>query len=144
MAKGTLYTIGSSDRTEVSFIELLVANGITLLVDVRSKNGSRVLHFDQSRFKNLSRMLARADIDYDDSLHLSRGGLHDGKMTVGNFRRYTSTSACRSALNELKTRVDSHPGNAVILCCERDPKQSHRKVIGDILQLEGWQITHLV
>jgi uncharacterized protein (DUF488 family) len=144
MTERTLYTVGSSDRSEEQFIDLLRGNSVTTLLDVRSKNGSRVLHFDESRFKNLSRMLARHGLGYDLSLHIALGGLQDGKMTVGNFRRYSRTPEFRSALDELKTKVAANAGSTVILCCERDPKQCHRKVIGDVLESEGWRIVHLV
>lgn len=143
MTNRVLYTIGSSDRSEEEFVDLLKEHDITLLVDVRSKNGSRVLHFDESRFSNLSAMLERHRITYDDSLHTELGGLQGGKMTLGNFRRYTQTPAFSEALSRLKERAQQN-GHTVILCCERDPKQCHRRIIGDCLKEDGWQVVHLV
>ncbi len=138
-----LYTIGSSNRSEEEFIGILKRYGITLLIDVRSKRGSRVLHFDETRFGNLSLMLKRHGIDYDGKLHKSLGGFQYGKMTLGNFRRYTLTSLFAQALEQLKSRVQEASGHAVILCCEREPRVCHRKIIGEIMKADGWQVVSL-
>jgi len=139
-----IFTIGSSDRSKEEFINILKKSGISLLVDVRSKTGSRTLHFDESRFNNLSKMLRENGIGYDASLHKELGGFQNGKTTIGNFRRYTQSSPSFSAaLDSLKEKVRNNDGNVVILCCERDPKQCHRKVIGDILEADGWLAFHL-
>ena len=45
-----LFTIGSSHRPDAEFIDLLEGHQITLLVDVRTRNGSRMHHFDEARF----------------------------------------------------------------------------------------------
>lgn len=139
-----LFSVGSSNRHADEFVALLREHGITRLFDVRSKRGSRTPHFDEARFGNLSRLLGDAGIAYDAELHAALGGLQDGQMTIANFRRYTATPAFRAALDELKRRVAEHPGGAVILCCERDPKACHRKVIADVLAREGWRIVHLL
>lgn len=139
-----IFTIGSSDRPKEEFINILKKSGINLLVDVRSKTGSRTLHFDESRFHNLSKMLRENSIEYDASLHKELGGFQNGKTTIGNFRCYTQSSSLFSAaLDILKEKVKNNDGNVVILCCERDPKQCHRKVIGDILKTDGWLAFHL-
>ena len=141
--QGCLFTIGSSYRSEEEFINLLKENEITLLIDVRSKNGSRVLHFDEARFGNLSRMLMLKGIAYDISLHQTLGGLQNGSMSLGNFRNYTRALAFRDALAALKDKIQANEGNTAILCSERDPKQCHRKIIGDELEREGWHVMHL-
>ena len=69
MPAPVLYTLGTSHRSPTEFIDLLQAHGVTLVVDVRSRNGSRVLHFDEARFRNLSRLLRANGIRYDASLH---------------------------------------------------------------------------
>ena len=112
-----IFTIGSSDRPKEEFINILKKSGISLLVDVRSKTGSRTLHFDESRFNNLSKMLRENGIGYDASLHKELGGFQNGKTTIGNFRRYTQSSPSFSAaLDSLKEKVRNNDGNVVILC----------------------------
>lgn len=141
--KNRLYSIGSSTRSEEEFIDLLRNRGITLVIDVRSMNYSKIPHFNESRFGNLSRMLAKHSILYDSSLHKELGGLQYGKMSVSNFRRYSQTKNFRDALDRLKEIVNRHLGEAVILCAERDPQKCHRKVVGDVLESEGWEVIHI-
>lgn len=144
--RSRIFTIGSSNRSVVEFIEMLRSNGVRRLIDVRSKTGSRTLHFDERRFGNLSRILADAGIEYDSSLHLKLGGQQNGqeKMTLKNFRAYTHTLGFAEALEDLIVIATLTEGNSAIMCCERDPRQCHRKVIADELeQRHGWEIIHL-
>jgi len=138
-----LYTLGTSNRDPTEFIDLLRSNKITSVIDVRSKNGSRVPHFDESRFHRLSRLLEDRGIAYDASLHETLGGLHNGKMTLGNFRTFQKTPQYQAAIQELKLKVSQATGSTVIICCERDVDKCHRKFIGDTLKAEGWTIVHL-
>jgi uncharacterized protein (DUF488 family) len=62
---------GYPHRPDAEFIDLLEGHQITLLVDVRTRNGSRVHHFDEARFGNLSRLLNKHGISYDDCLRLA-------------------------------------------------------------------------
>lgn len=139
----TLFTIGSSRREKEEFVDLLRQRDITLLIDVRSKNGSRVLHFDQSRFRNLSTWLSQVGITYDASLHTALGGLQNGKMTLAHFRDYMGTEPFHEALARLELIILDHPGHAVILCSEKDPNQCHRRLIGDALAIRGWHVVHI-
>jgi uncharacterized protein (DUF488 family) len=138
-----IFTIGTSDRSQVDFLDILSRHEISLVVDVRSKNGSRVLHFDESRFKNLSKMLMNNSITYDQSLHLSLGGLQGGKMTLGNFFEYAKTPEFKKALSLLKEKILKNCQGTVILCCERDPKQCHRRIIASALKIGGYEVIHL-
>lgn len=143
MPTPTLYTLGTSDRSPPEFIDLLKSHGITLVMDVRSRNGSRVLHFDESRFHNLSRLLKENGIRYDASLHKVLGGMQNGKMTLGNFRLYQETEKYHSAVSLLKEITLSNNGGVCIICCERNVKSCHRRLIGDTLESEGWIVKHL-
>lgn len=143
MSKPKFYTLGTSNREPPEFIQLLKKHDITLVIDVRSKNGSRVLHFDESRYRNLSAMLRQNGIAYNASLHQKLGGLQNGKMTLGNFREYTKTEEYFEAIEELKFLIGSNKENSVIICCERDVKNCHRKLIAETLAKEGFSIVHL-
>ena len=124
---------------------MLDEHNITLVVDVRSKTGSRVSHFDEARFGRLSALLRGHGIAYDDRLHLTLGGLQHGKMTLGNFRAYTLTLAYLAAIDDLAALVDANrTGNTAILCCERDPRACHRSAIAETFARRRWRITHIV
>lgn len=143
MTRAVLYTLGTSNRSPTEFINLLKEYNITLVVDVRSKNGSRVLHFDESRYRNLSTLLRQNGIRYDASLHEVLGGLQNGKMTLGNFREYQQSDEYDEGIENLKYLIGSNKGGTVIICCERDVKSCHRKLIGDSFEREGIQTVHL-
>jgi len=139
-----LFTIGSSNRSADEFVELLKKYKITRLLDIRSKTGSRTLHFDEKRYGNLSTLLKKHGIAYDDSLHIVLGGLQEGKMTVSNFRRYAKSASFKKGLSTLTEIVHENDGRVVIMCCERDPKQCHRSIVAEALDQEGWLTHHLV
>lgn len=140
----TLYTIGSSDRSEEDFIGMLASRGITRAIDVRPTTGSRILQFDECRFGNLSAMLTRQGIAYDSTLQLDLSGCRIGRPTLGAFRRYTATDDFEAGLISLRITLRTNmTGNTAILCCERSHKQCHRRIIGEVIERFGWTVAHL-
>lgn len=140
----TLYTIGSSDRSEEDFIGMLASRGITRAIDVRPTTGSRILQFDECRFGNLSAMLTRHGVAYDSTLQLDLSGCRLGRPTLGAFRRYTATDDFEAGLMSLRITVRANTtGNTAILCCERSHKQCHRRIIGEVIERSGWTVVHL-
>lgn len=144
MGDHVLYTIGSSNRSEDEFITMLTQRGITRVVDVRVTTGSRTLHFDECRFGNLSVMLTRHGIVYDDSLQMDLSGCRLGRVTMSAYRRYTGTDDFDAGLMSLRITVRANTtGHTAIMCCERDPKQCHRRIIGEVVTRTGWTVIHL-
>ncbi|WP_162625639.1 DUF488 family protein [Mycolicibacterium llatzerense] len=140
----TLYTIGSSNRSENEFIAMLTGHGITEVIDVRPTTGSRTLHFDECRFGNLSAMLTRHGIVYDSTLQLDLSGCRLGRPTLGAFRRYTATDDFDAGLMSLRITVRANTtGSTAIMCYERSHKQCHRRIIGDAIERSGWTVVHL-
>ena len=64
-------------------------------------------------------------------------------MTLTNFREYQKSDAYFEAINDLKYVAGSNDGRTVILCCERDVRACHRRLIGDSLASRGWTMIHL-
>lgn len=141
----TLFTIGTSNRSWEEFVSMLKQHNIVQVVDLRSKNGSRVPHFDERRFHSLSRNLPQVGIHYEESLHEILGGMQslDGTMRIKDFRKYLQSPYGQVALQQLVRTIRNVDGNTVIMCCERDHRQCHRRVVADSLALEGWEIIHL-
>lgn len=139
-----LFTAGTSNRTEEDVGELFADNRITRLVDIRSMRGSRTPLWDETRYGNVTKLCQKLGITYDPSLHVILGGLQNGRMTIKNFRQYAQTPTYASGIRLLKHVVlTENGGNAIIMCCERDYKQCHRRVIAETLRAEGWEVIHL-
>jgi hypothetical protein len=102
-------------------------------IDVRSKTGSRNLHFDEKRFRNLSKMCAEAGVKYNYDLHTVLGGFQNGKTKIGNFREYTRSGIFQSGLVQLEKIVKDNEGQSVNMCCERDYKACHRRIIFELM-----------
>jgi uncharacterized protein (DUF488 family) len=138
-----IYTIGTSDRSKSEFVSMLQQHGIKVIYDIRSKTGSRTLHFDEVRFKNFSKMTEEVGVEYKQNFHISLGGLQNGKMTIGNYRRYAETDEFQEALSRLEKEIDDADGNVALVCCERNWKTCHRMIVAERLRRKGWDITHL-
>lgn len=110
-----IYNIGYQGRTKQEFIELLEAEGITLLIDLREKPFSHFPGFNQ---RQLSQALHAAGIDYR-----SMGNL------LGGFtcKRGAWQKGCEH-LAEL-----SKENTIVMMCMEADYRKCHRKEVAEML-----------
>lgn len=148
MAK-TLWTIGHSNHPLDRFLELLAANSIQLIADVRRFPASRKHpHFNGDA---LAASLAAEGIGYRHFPDL--GGrrserLPDSPNTawrVEAFNAYADhlqSAEAQAALTELR-RIAGQQSVAV-LCAEGLPWQCHRRIIADALLAEGWSVLDIM
>jgi uncharacterized protein (DUF488 family) len=147
-AKLTVLTIGHSTRTIEEFLSILKAQGVQLLVDVRSIPKSR--RVPQFNSDALAASLAGAGIDY---VHLkSLGGRRHAKkdsINVGwrnaSFRGY----ADYMATDEFRTGVEAlmqlaTAKRSAIMCAEAVPWRCHRSLIGDALLVRGVNVQDIM
>ncbi len=145
----TLYTLGHSNRSFGELIELLLANRIEFLVDVRAYPGSR-RHPEFSR-DALHDTLESADIQYHWAGR-QLGGLRkpiqasphialpeDG---MRGYADHMDTEAFKLAATQLIKLAAR--GALAILCAERLPEHCHRALIADYLTLQGIDVVHLI
>jgi len=122
-----LYTIGHSNLDTESFIKLLHARNIQVVVDVRSAPYSRyVPHFNR---REIEAALTRAGLKY-----LFMGDVIGGKPT-GNeyldengrvmYDRLAAGKTFQSGLDRLIKGMDSG-WSIVLMCAELDPFKCHR------------------
>ncbi|MDQ7842609.1 MAG: DUF488 domain-containing protein [Armatimonadota bacterium] len=141
-------TVGHSTRTLDAFLELLRAQGVTCLVDVRVAPGSRRHpHFAREA---LARALEASGIRY---LHIKDlGGWrrprpdspHIGWRSEG-FRGYADhmeTPAFGRALDEVIALAASE--TVALMCAEAAPWRCHRQLIADALVARGVEVMHLL
>ena len=144
----TIWTIGHSTRTSDEFIQLLKANAIAAVADVRRFPGSRRLpHFNQEPF---AEALAKCGIEYAHFPEL--GGRRRARADSPNtawrneaFRGYADymmTEEFRAGIGRLLKFARTRP--TVIMCAEALWWQCHRGLISDYLKVRGWKILHIM
>ncbi len=141
-------TIGHSNRPVAELIELLKANGVELLADVRTVPRSR--HNPQFNQETLPETLAQAEIDY---VHLPElGGLRRPRPDSTNtgwknasfrgYADYMQTAEFEAGLEKL-VGLDGER-RVAIMCAEAVPWRCHRSLISDALTVRGVGVVHIM
>jgi len=134
-------TIGHSTRSIESFIEMLRANGVKRVVDVRTIPRSRTN--PQFNRETLKQSLAEAGIEYSHVAEL--GGLrHARKDSINtgwrnaSFRGYADYMQTPEFDAAIQALIEAAKGEQVaIMCAEAVPWRCHRSLIGDALTVRG-------
>jgi uncharacterized protein (DUF488 family) len=143
-----MMTIGHSNRPLDELIGMLQANGVNLLVDVRTVPKSR--YNPQFNTESLPAPLRQAGIEY---LHMpGLGGLrHARKDSINtgwrndSFRGYADymqTPEFDAALGELLQASDGR--EAAVMCAEAVPWRCHRSMIADALTARRVAVEHIM
>jgi uncharacterized protein (DUF488 family) len=128
-----IYSIGTSNRTLLEFLHVLVEHGIKTVVDVRRFPTSKFEHF---KGENLESSLKEEKIIYrylGDEL---------GGFRKEGFEAYLLTEKCMDGLEKLEGIALKNP--CVILCAERLPWRCHRRFIGNYFREKGWEVVHII
>ena len=144
----TVFTIGHSIRTWDDFLEILRAQGIKRVVDVRSIPRSR--RNPQFNREILSKKLRSVRIGY---VHLHQlGGLRRARRDSLNmgwhntsfrgFADYMQTAEFEAALQRLIQLSKQKP--SAIMCAEAVPWRCHRSLIGDALTARGIRVEDIM
>jgi len=145
-----IHTIGHSNRSLGTFLELLRPSGVRWLADVRAIPQSRFN--PQFNRQALAAALAEAGMGYR---HLpALGGRRQGHYGVapalnahwgeGAFHAYADYAlgaAFASGLDEV--RQLARAGGCVMMCAEADWRQCHRQIVADHLLHLGETVAHL-
>ena len=143
-----IFTIGHSTRPIEEFLRLLQANGVELLIDIRSVPMSR--RNPQFNGEMLAGSLARAGIGY---LHLAQlGGLRhpqadspNGAWRNDSFRGYADymqTSEFAAAIRKLIELGNEK--QTAIMCAEAVPWRCHRSLVADALTARGIVVEDII
>ncbi len=131
---GRVFTVGTSNRSEAMFLELLKTFGIEQLVDVRRFPTSQ--RFPQFRREALSGACGKAGVHY-----VWLGDLLGGYRT-GGYEAYLCTPAFAQGLARLEELAARRV--TAFCCSERLPWRCHRRFIARALQARGWQVIHII
>lgn len=147
--RAPIWTIGHSTRSIEDFIAALRANGIKLLIDVRSLPGSK--RNPQFNKEALSDSLGKAGIRYEHFPEL--GGLRKPKKDSRNtawrnasfrgYADYMETEEFRKGVDRLVDLAEK-VGPAAIMCAEAVWWRCHRALISDFLKAHGAEVIHIV
>jgi uncharacterized protein (DUF488 family) len=145
----TLFTIGHSNRSLDSLLDLLHHYGIQQLIDVRSNPNSR--NFSTFNSRSLAPTLEEEGIAYAWLGH-ELGGIRRSKaqsphqaLATDGFRAYAdhmSSTLFQDGIKRLKSIASQTP--TTIMCSEREACQCHRSLIADYLLINNWHIIHLL
>ena len=144
----TIWTIGHSTRPIADFIELLRANGIAVVADVRRFPGSR--RYPQYNEDALRTELAAEGIDYAwlPSLGGRRSPVPDSPNTAWRnaaFRGYADHIPTEEFADGLFDLLMIAEGAATaIMCSEAVWWRCHRSLISDVLRSIGVSVIHIV
>ena len=144
---GTIYTVGHSTRTTRELLELLRAQGVEQVVDVRTIPRSR--HNPQFNRLALSRSLHAAKLRYrhlkalGGLRHARAGSINRGwrNASFRGFADYMQTDDFAAGLARLLQISKRHP--TAIMCAEAVPWRCHRSLIADALTVAGWRVLHI-
>ena len=136
-----MLTVGHSTRPIETFIELLVAHGVTQLIDVRTVPRSR--HNPQFNEDALPAPLAAANIGYAHASGL--GGFRQTSADSPNagwrnlsFRGYADYMQTSDFAANLASVIElARTDRIALMCGEAVPWRCHRSLIADALLVHG-------
>lgn len=146
--KGTLWTIGHSNRPWAEFESMLAEAGIEQLVDVRRFAGSR--RNPQFSRDTLPPALAAADIRYWPlpALGGRRKAAPDSPNTawrVDAFRAYADHLASAEYIDAREALMAAACSERTcVMCAEAVWWRCHRRLIADDFVARGWTVLHLL
>lgn len=143
-----IFNIGHSTRPIDEFIELLRANGVKQLIDIRTIPKSR--RNPQFHSDALAESLRTAGIRY---MHMKElGGLrharHDSvnmgwrNASFRGYADYMQTPEFEAALNRAIDTAKESP--TALMCAEAVPWRCHRSLVADALSIRGVRVLEIV
>jgi uncharacterized protein (DUF488 family) len=141
-------TVGHSTRPIEPFIALLVAHGVTQLVDVRTVPRSR--HNPQFNVETLPDRLAAANIGYAHAAGLGgfRRTTPDSRNTGWrnlSFRGYADYMQTADFYESLVSLIElARHARVALMCAEAVPWRCHRSLIADALVVHGVMTCEIV
>ncbi|MEM2994611.1 MAG: DUF488 domain-containing protein [Candidatus Bathyarchaeia archaeon] len=128
-----MWTVGHSNRSMKTFLELLSEHEIQVLVDVRSFPTSKTEHFKKEQ---MERWLPENGIEY---IWL---GKELGGYRYGGYKRHMRTKLFRNGIKRLLEIAKNK--RTCIMCMEPNPKYCHRRFISAHLERKGVKVIHII
>lgn len=145
---GDVFTIGHSTHSLPAFTSLLQRNRIEQVVDVRTLPRSRRNpQFDQDTIRAALRAegFAYAHLPEVGGLRQPAGGSVNAGWDSEAFQGYADymgTLAFAAGLERLTRLAARRP--TALMCAEADWRRCHRRLLCDVLTVEGWRVRHIL
>ena len=143
-----IWTVGHSTRSGEEFVEILKAQGIEVLVDVRTYPGSR--RYPQFNREALSESLKAAGIEYKHEPRLggrrrARPDSHNSAWRNEQFRGYADHMETEEFKNGVRELLElAAKARVAVMCAEAVWWRCHRSLIADYLKAEGHEVVHIL
>ena len=143
-----IWTVGHSTRSSEEFVQILLAHGIEVLVDVRTFPMSRRYpHFNR---ETLAATLKERGIEYRHKASLGgrrkpRPDSHNSAWRNEQFRGYADhmeTEDFKNGVQELLELASSK--RVAVMCAEAVWWRCHRSLIADYLKADGHEVIHII
>jgi uncharacterized protein (DUF488 family) len=128
-----IFTLGTSNRDQKEFLEILKEYKIEAVVDVRRFPFSKF--FPHFKKENLEKILKKNKIEYFHFENL-------GGFRKGGYENYLKTKKFKEALKNL-IEISKFK-NLVILCAEKFPWKCHRRFICQQLEKRKIEVFHIL
>jgi len=129
----TVWTIGHSNRSKETFLELLQAYDVQVLVDVRSFPTSKIAHFKR---QEMEQWLPENRVEY---LWL---GKELGGYRSGGYQKHMRTKLFKEGIkNLLEIALEKR---TCIMCMEANPRYCHRRFISAHLEKKRIEVIHII
>lgn len=139
-----IYTIGHSTQPITSFVDLLKANAVSVVADVRSSPFSR--YQPQFNRDSLQSDLKKSGISYVFlGLELGARSADPNCYTDGRvqYDRLAQAPEYSDGINRLVEGAKSHL--IALMCSEKDPLECHRTLlVSKTLVTRGFKINHIL
>jgi len=129
----SLWTIGHSNRSIATFVDLLKEHNIEVLVDVRRFPTSKIDHFKR---EEMERWLLECGIEY---VWL---GKELGGYRKGGYKAHMRTKLFREGIRRLLEIATTK--RTCIMCLEPNPKYCHRRFISAHLERKRVKVFHII
>ena len=129
----SIWTIGHSNRSIETFLELLREHNIQVLVDVRSFPTSKIEHFKR---EEMECWLTEKGIEH---VWL---GKELGGYRRGGYKVHMRTKLFKEGIQRLLEITTQK--RTCIMCIEPNPKYCHRRFISAHLERKKVKVTHIV
>ena len=134
--KSRLFTIGYERRSLEYYLNQLILNNVSVLIDVRSNLVSRRYGFSK---RVLSDTCEKVDIEYrhmpelgiDSLLRRNLSSSQDYYRLFNEYNRFL-LDCCDDEINEILDTVQKDQ-LVVLTCYERNPHECHRHVLAEVL-----------
>lgn len=141
---GTIFTIGHSDHTLDSFLQLLLSRHITAIADVRSSPFSRI--HPQFNRETLKSALRQAGIDYvflGDALGARTADRSCYRNGLAEYDLIAKTDLFKEGLRRVLKGGQTF--TVALMCAEKEPLDCHRTIlVARNLVTLGERIEHIL